>query len=966
MHTQIAVELVRVDLERSWECGCPRRLSEYRAVAPQLFAEPDLLSDAAFEEYRLRRQAGEQVLPEEYESLYGVSTSGWPHVEDLDSADNFDSTTPEVAAYPEPGEGFAGFRLVRELGRGAFARVFLAEQNDLARRLVVLKVSQRRSLEPEHLARLQHTNIVPIYSVHEAGGLIGVCMPYCGERTLSEHSGGPTADGALKSTVARGKEETVRITPDKKQEVKEEAATRTDRTPLAIEAAVELVRDMARGLAHAHDRGIIHRDLKPANVLLADDGRPMLLDFNLSDGVLAYGEASLTVGGTLPYMAPEHLDAVLTGRRVDERCDIYSLGVILYELLAGQRPFKEHRGALESVVEASASERRRGAAPLRTTAQGVPPSLDAVVARCLAADPADRYATASDLADDLTRHLLHLPLQHTPNPSWSERFAKWRRRHPRWTSAGPVAAAGLLFAALFAGLWLAVGERVARLEAESHYDDFKASLEGARLSLSVPSIDHELLREGIELGTATLRTYVGQGTEDWRRVPDYRRLPDATRISLHGELAELAFLLARAETMLAHVPPGDAGLLSAALEHNSLACLLLGSNSEALAQQRTEIVGAHGRDAPAPPYEGLGHESLVDAYLQAQSLLSDGDHAGAGAVLEGLRSQQPNDPVVWLLLGNAQAGLTRLADAEAAFSGAIALQPASYLANYNRGLCRMQRGRFDAAVEDFNAVLQLRPHLTCALLNRAIAHEANGELQRAIDDLTTAIATDDAPPRAYLLRARLHRRVGDEEQARIDLAAGLAGTPVDEAGWVARGIARLANDPEAALADFRQALVLSPDSASALRNVVHVAADRLLRPDEAMAALNTLIDANPSDGAALAGRAVLHARMGRQQQSRDDVRRVVATNKEPLVLFQVACALSLTSKAENKDGAQALALLSRAVDADHKLLARAAYDPDLAAVRKLPAYSKLVQAHRGMARTRREIQTEAAQAAAGD
>ena len=164
-------------------------------------------------------------------------------------------------------------------------------------------------------------------------------------KTLADRIGRRHSQCDLQSTVAKAKDETVRGAL-KEIEQQHETTERSDspRRRLALNESVRLVRDLADGLANAHKRGIIHRDLKPANVLLADDGRPMLLDFNLADGALAGDEASLTVGGTLPYMAPEHLDAVRSGAAVDARCDLFALGVILFELLTGRRPYVDWRG----------------------------------------------------------------------------------------------------------------------------------------------------------------------------------------------------------------------------------------------------------------------------------------------------------------------------------------------------------------------------------------------------------------------------------------------------------------------------------------------------------------------------------------------------------------------------------------------------------------------------------------------
>ena len=126
-----------------------------------------------------------------------------------------------------------------------------------------------------------------------------------------------------------------------------------------VPAVLWLVARVADGLAHAHERGILHRDLKPANILFADDGEPLLLDFNLAaDTKLRIHASAAMVGGTLPYMAPEQLAAFRDGRTaVDARSDLYSLGVILHELLTGQHPFPVHRGAMGDILPAMIADR---------------------------------------------------------------------------------------------------------------------------------------------------------------------------------------------------------------------------------------------------------------------------------------------------------------------------------------------------------------------------------------------------------------------------------------------------------------------------------------------------------------------------------------------------------------------------------------------------------------------------------
>ena len=448
-------ELIRVDLERSWSVGQGRRLGDYGSRYPAVLGEPGLLRAVAFEEYRQRSCAGQAVSPGEYREAFGLDTSDWPSVPPgeerrstprlllVDTAQTRPMQTPppswrgtllrpedwstgpvsihpierssEVTgsrspadwqdaadALPAPGTSYLGFRLLEELGRGAFGRVYLARQGDLAGRLVALKVSYDGAEESHTLAQLQHTNIVPIYSFHRAGVYQAVCMPFFGRTTLShvihQISGRPTlpcSGKELRSTLELAKDATaggsgsslpvtdstagMHALPVPAQPAVEPARpealdgwTRLEGLSY-IEAILTLAGQLADGLGHAHRRGILHRDLKPANVLLTDDGRAMLLDFNLAEDVkLRRLPERASIGGTLPYMAPEHIEAYRTGEgQLDERCDLYSLGVILFELITGRHPFPIYKGVSPDIVLAMVADRSKPAPSFGST---TPPS----------------------------------------------------------------------------------------------------------------------------------------------------------------------------------------------------------------------------------------------------------------------------------------------------------------------------------------------------------------------------------------------------------------------------------------------------------------------------------------------------------------------------------------------------------------------------------------------------------------
>ncbi|HEY1377014.1 MAG TPA: serine/threonine-protein kinase, partial [Gemmataceae bacterium] len=499
-----------------------------------------------------------------------------------------------LAALPGVGDEFHGFRLEAELGRGAFGRVFLARQLDLADRPVALKVSVELFAEAQTLARLQHTNIVPIYSQHQAGDVQAVCMPYVGGTTLADvfkaltGKALPASGKHFVSTLHGRRNSTVRSassadSANRRRQPPGDPASRrgvappsggsegypaahaagspvTEAAPtteaLAAlerysypEAVLWLGARLAAGLAHAHDRGIVHRDLKPANILLRDDGEPMLLDFNLADNAALRGtEAAARVGGTLPYMAPEQVRAFqkLGDRRPDGRSDVYSLGLILFELLTGRMAFPASSSARGADGLAKLLAERSGPPPrLRAVNPAVTPAVEAIVRKCLDPDPACRYQSARELQEDIEQHLKHLPLKHTREPSARERLRKWARRHPRLTSGTSVAALAVVaLAAVGVGGFALYGE-VQRRRATDGLRQFDADYDHVRPRL-VRSVDGDRPADAIGEARNAVATYGVFERPDWQAGPLVSRLPAAEQDRLRGRVGEVLFLMTQA------------------------------------------------------------------------------------------------------------------------------------------------------------------------------------------------------------------------------------------------------------------------------------------------------------------------------------------------------------------------------------------------------------------------------------
>lgn len=989
-HYEVAAELIRIDMEHSWSRGENKRLDSYQALLPKVFDSKQVLGDVAYEEYRLRAQAGEQVSAEQYHHQYGIPTDTWVRIDQVPPTRSPDanngnrpSSVPElwqealelveeVPDFPGVGDSFLTFSLVEHLGKGAFSHVYLARQGELAERQVVLKIASGTSLEPQHLARLQHTNIVPIYSVHNERKLTAVCMPYLGRRTLADllavvHQE-PEKLGSqqnLISTFLNRKDPTEKLplagekTLERPGEEVPSKVLDAVANSSYVDAVIWLVKQLAEGLTHAHERGIIHRDLKPANVLLSDEGLPLLLDFNLSQEVVVNGRTTLLVGGTLPYMSPEQLRAVSRGEPLGCQTDLFSLGVIFFELLTGQRPYPDCDGPFDEVVSEMIAHRQNGCPSLRAQNAAIPRSIDAVVQRCLVADLQQRYQSAAELVDDLDRHLRNEPLVHAPDRSIREKTGKWLRRHPRLTSAGVVASMAACLVGLLLGLWVLRGSQLARLEAEEFLHARQQNHPTLELAIGLLHTDREVLRDAASETRNHLNDYRVLNDANWQSRRLYRSLSPQDQVSLNHSLAEELFLLVRAnERLLAAEDEGKPyeGLLRDSLRLNRQAVdlFLPAMPPQALQDQQTRLRGLLGHDNASEQSRSDAdrqpNENTIDQYDQVYRLITVGEYKQAEGLLTSYRDNNPKDPLAWLLLGNTKHALDKPYEAEGCYTTAIAFEPDSYLAYLQRGFSRLKRKQYDDARQDFERVIKLRPRLACGYLNRALAFRALRDYPAAIDDLTKAIDLGTPQTRAYFLRSDLRKLVGDAAGAAADRELGLELIPTDEQSWIARGYAKLSTNPEAALEDYRQALQLNPGSRAALLKIANVLADHLGKSDEALATIDQILETKGQDTDALASRAVLLARDNQRDTALNYVKKLLQTSKSPQALFQAACALSLTSRTVDADASKALTLLAQAVQAEPAWLMRALSDPDLKPLRETVAFQEFIANSRKVAR----------------
>jgi eukaryotic-like serine/threonine-protein kinase len=383
--------------------------------APTGLVEPRrTLLEQAYSEFIRQQEAGAAPDPREFCARYPSIQHSLAQLLSVDDLLNHDPDfLGREAPCPEAGELFLGFRLERELGRGAFSRVFLAQETALGNRTVVVKVSHWGTSEALTLGRLAHPHIVPVYSVStdERTGRSAVCMPYMGESTLGDLLDRVLAGAALPVDATIILDAARRGQPSCRASNRD--AWDPDENRLGQASYIDGVRHLAEqlldALAFIHKEGVCHRDLKPSNVLLTRGGVPMLLDFNLSNDSRQRDER---LGGTPVYMPPEQLRLMgvdgADASGLDGRGDLFSLGVILYELLTCRHPFNpspgtspgmspgtSRRTSLGDAKQRLLDRHAAGARPVRAVNPGVDRRFGELIDRCLAFAPAERPASAT-------------------------------------------------------------------------------------------------------------------------------------------------------------------------------------------------------------------------------------------------------------------------------------------------------------------------------------------------------------------------------------------------------------------------------------------------------------------------------------------------------------------------------------------------------------------------------------------
>ena len=832
------IENILSEFTARWQHGESPTIEEY---LPQLDSEAS--SDAMeliYHAYCLAESAGTAPDPADYIHRYPAQGRALERLFGLHRAvdNSLLRLWADPSVLPEVGDEIGPYRLIRELGEGGFARVFLAEQSDLDQRLVVVKVSSRITPEPRLLARARHSHIVEVlwHSLIDDGLLQLICMPFSGGATLAavltgrKRRGGPSRSGrdllADLDRVSAPEYPTADLTRPAREILAD----------LSYPKAVAwIVARLAEALDFAFGRGVLHGDLKPSNILLTADGTPMLLDFNLSVGWrLASGDdLPEDAGGTLAYMAPERLlaladpqDEAVPSAADRHRADIFSMGMVLLEVLAG-RPPDHPRGSPRpprDLASAFALSRRQGSETLiRSCRVAIAPPLRSILNRCLAPDPADRYNRASELAEDLDRWCGDRPLAFAREPYWCFGFGFGIPRRARRRLSMAVVALSLVVGGVGTLLFWGAGQsslqEKARVKLSNLWDDINSRAfrfgQVAHWRNEETDVPEDAFRH--------LAYYNVLKDDDWRARDEFRALPESERADLEVWLLEQAFRLGRALRQWPDAPDDWRRGLEA-LER------VMASRPMVPLETQCRLLRRQLGSPEAPPAVALPLAAGTEPpprWMVEYLLGVEAEPLRALDALNHYRNVLRERPESFWGHYRAAAVAHRLGDSAAAadhLEHCIALRPENPMLRGQLAGCLYDLHRFDAALEQCDKALVLNPDHAEIYRTRAFIRGRLGQgaglrfdisrfelLTRRLgkipswrfrmDWMLSQTSDSDGPgPRdGVLLDPTLSQRLLTADPDDVDLRTALA-KQLMETGH-----------PDVALAEFDKVLEINPD-----------------------------------------------------------------------------------------------------------------------------------------------------------
>ena len=387
------------DVKRAWRAGQSPDVAGVIRAHPDVLQHRTFVVDLAYEAYCLRESGGQtpetsvflQEMPAFRTQIREVILG---HRELADHPEVFD---PPTSTWPNEGDRLESLTIQCELGRGSFARVYLAQDANTGNRPVVLKLSPVPSYEGHTLGTIQQANIVSVLWARKLGNMFAVCMPYVGSTTLSDvvesvpenGRGVPRRAGMILETI-----EKTSVLPANALAVPTQPMISESES--YVRAIARIGVPLAEALAYLHATGIVHGDIKPSNILLDRSARPYLIDFNMAQ---REDDWLLRFGGTLPYMAPEALNPSRP-KCSAAAAEVFSLGVVLYQSLTGRLPHEPFGSELRDVAKDQFERKQIGCLPIRKLNRNISRRMARVIDACLSVEP-DRRPSADHLAREL-------------------------------------------------------------------------------------------------------------------------------------------------------------------------------------------------------------------------------------------------------------------------------------------------------------------------------------------------------------------------------------------------------------------------------------------------------------------------------------------------------------------------------------------------------------------------------------
>ena len=735
-------------------------------------ANPELDAESAvrliYEEICLKYDDGEMVHSKEILQKFPKYHNQLATVLGFERLLNSASAEP---VFPKPGETIGPFQLIRKLGQGASGCTYLALEQSLGDRLVVIKVVPDDQEEHLALSRLQHTNIMPLYSerVIADRGLRLLCMPYLGG-TGFDHIHSLFKEKSIQSLLGTDILNAIdSCQPPDSDRRESMSPARVFLAKSSFPDAIAFIGVSLADAAHeAHSRGLVHMDIKPSNVLISADAQPLLLDFHLARKPVHQGDDYLEkLGGTNGWMSPEQARCFQFVQRgyaapcdIDGRSDIYSIGLLMAT-------------SLKMEVENKTA--------VRKYKQGISIGLADIITKCLAVNPLQRYQSAALLADDLRRHLNFQPLNGVRNRSLMELWGKWRNRNPSgqvWLAASLLLIPLIIISAFMAfkihGQTIeSINNGLAdsrKLLKASEFDSALQRLNQLRLnSVSTPGLKHyqneidtaiaitrrkklseqlnrliELIRSqsaGSELTTTQIQSLTTQCHSVWDRRAELLQKfaasdpeePVIMESAIRSNLESLALILS------------DLIFKTVRVDSRTESKVVLDQTEQLLGQSFTIALARRSSISAEPEPCKAALETIQIKPSSAAEFNQLGrfevEHQHFTYATEPLRKAVYLDPSqFWFhfdLARNAYQ-ISQFEEALAEWTAAIALRPNSAVSYYNRGLTWGKLGHANYALINFKHALEIEPSMAEASFQKGLNLSQSGEKISAIESLVNA------------------------------------------------------------------------------------------------------------------------------------------------------------------------------------------------------------------------------------